>query len=121
MHISVPTDHPVVSKEQAGGFYHFSAYYVAKLISEIPLVLIDPSIYFIITFWVAGIGGPMAFFGCWAILILDCLAGQVLYHIIVTYTVYIGMSKLCFLFCLLEKCNALWGEPETIIADTQHK
>lgn len=67
----------MVSKEQAGGFYYLSAYYLAKFISEIILVLIDPSIFLIITFWAAGIGGVVTFFGVWAVLIVCCLAAQV--------------------------------------------
>lgn len=67
----------MVTKERAGGFYHLSAYYMAKFVSEIPLVLIYPSFYLIVTFWCTGIGGPVAFFGVWAVLIVDCLAGQV--------------------------------------------
>ena len=73
----VPLDNEVISKERANRSYYLSAYYIAKFISEIPLVLFDPSIFLIITFWIANIGGPVAFFGVWAVLIVDCFAAQV--------------------------------------------
>lgn len=109
---AVPAEHPVVSKEQAGGYYHLSAYYMAKFISEIPLVLIDPSIFFVITFWVAGIGGPVSFFGMWAILLLNCLAGQVcmwlyFHSFLQTWHIISWPSDWLWMHCQSDWCDTL--------------
>lgn len=56
--------------------YHLSAYYMAKLVSEIPLMLFTPSLYHIITYWIVGLNGADGFFGTWFVLILTCFVGQ---------------------------------------------
>lgn len=73
----VPAEHVVVSKERKSGSYHLSAYYMAKTVSELPLVITLPSIYTIITYWVAGLHGPASFFGVWLVVIINAVVGQV--------------------------------------------
>ncbi len=72
----VPNDHTVVTKERASGMYHLSAYFTAKLVSEMPLMLFSPSLYHIITYWIVGLNGADGFFGTWFVLILTCFVGQ---------------------------------------------
>ena len=67
----------MISKERRSGVYHLSAYYLAKTVSELPLVLIQPSLYLVITYWIVGLNGPAAFFGTWFVLVTNCLAAQV--------------------------------------------
>ena len=73
----VPMDKEVVTKELTSHSYYLSAYYMAKLVSELIPVLVYPSVYLIITFWAAGIGGPVTFFGVWAVLIVTSFVSQV--------------------------------------------
>ena len=76
---AVPSEHAVISKERRSGVYHLSAYYLAKTVSELPLVLLQPSIYLIISYWIVGLNGPAAFFGTWLVLVTNSLAAQVTY------------------------------------------
>ncbi len=74
---TVPSDHPVVTKERASGTYHLSAYFMAKLVSELPLMLFAPSLFHIITYFIVGLNsGADGFFGTWFTLILTCFVGQ---------------------------------------------
>ncbi len=78
MYFTVPSDNEVVSKDQASKSYYLSAYDMAKFVTELFPVLVDPSIFLIVTYWTSGIGGPVAFFGVWAVLIVNTFAAQVL-------------------------------------------
>ena len=60
--------------------YHLSAYFMAKLLSELPLMLFSPSLFHIITYWIVGISGVDGFFGTWLVIIVTCLVGQVSPH-----------------------------------------
>ena len=73
----VPAEHAVISKERRSGVYHLSAYYMAKTVSELPLVLLQPSLYVVITYWIVGLNGPASFFGTWFILITNSVVAQV--------------------------------------------
>jgi len=74
---TVPSEHVVISKERATGTYHLSAYYLAKTLSELPLLLLLPSIFIIPVYWAAGLNGPASFFGTWFILLTNCFVAQV--------------------------------------------
>ena len=67
----------MIHKERASGSYHLSAYYLAKTISELPIMLILPSAYIIIVYWAAGLNSLASFFGSWFVIILHCFVGQV--------------------------------------------
>jgi len=71
-----PSEHVVISKERATGTYHLSAYYLAKTLSELPLLLLLPSIFIIPVYWAAGLNGPASFFGTWFILLTNCFVAQ---------------------------------------------
>ena len=73
----MPTEHVVISKERRSGSYHLSAYYLAKTVSELPLLFILPSLFIIITYWMAGMNGVSSFFGVWLVLILNSVVAQV--------------------------------------------
>ena len=74
---SVPAEHAVIAKERRSGIYHLSAYYLAKSVSELPLVIIQPSVYFVVSFWIAGLNGVGSFFGCWLVLVTSSVVAQV--------------------------------------------
>ena len=67
----------MISKERRSGVYHLSAYYLAKTVSELPLVLVQPSIYLVISYWIVGLNGAAGFFGTWLVLITNSLVAQV--------------------------------------------
>lgn len=73
----VPAEHNVITKERRSGAYHLSAYYLAKLLSELPLVLILPSIFYVITYWAGGFNGWIPFFAIWFVILINALVAQV--------------------------------------------
>ena len=74
---AVPAERVVINKERASGSYHLSAYYLAKTLSELPLVLILPSIHVVIVYWAAGLNGWASFFGTWFFILLGGFLTQV--------------------------------------------
>ena len=77
MVFAVPTERPVILKERAAGAYRLSAFYFAKMSSELPLTLLMPSLFCTLTYWMAGMRGLPQFFATWAILLLNILNCQV--------------------------------------------
>ncbi len=76
--LPVPAEREVIRKERASGSYHLSAYYLAKTLSELPLLLAVPSIFHIVVYWVASLNiSPTAFFGSWLVILIDSFAAQV--------------------------------------------
>lgn len=77
----------MIAKERRSGMYHLSAYYLAKSVSELPLLVVQPSFYLIISYWIIGLNGVAAFFGTWFIIITNSLVSQVINYNIVNITV----------------------------------
>ena len=74
---TIPSEHAVIAKERHSGMYHLSAYYLTKTVSELPLVIAQPSFYLLISYWIVGLNGAAAFFGTWLIIITNALVAQV--------------------------------------------
>ncbi|XP_078373196.1 uncharacterized protein LOC144656827 isoform X2 [Oculina patagonica] len=74
--VSFPNERTVVNKERAAGYYRLSAYYLAKLFSELPLVILQPTLFLIIVYWMAGLNRSEAFLGMLFVLLLTALTGQ---------------------------------------------
>lgn len=74
--ISFPNERTVVNKERAAGYYRLSAYYLAKLFSELPLVIFMPTLFLTIVYWMAGLNRSEAFLLSLLLLLLTAIAGQ---------------------------------------------
>ena len=74
---AVSPEKVVVNKERSSGSYHLSAYYLAKTVSEMPLILLLPSIYIIIVYWAAGLNSWSSFFGSWFFILFSGFMAQV--------------------------------------------
>ena len=55
IHQSVPPERAVLNKERSSGSYRLSAYFFGKTLSEFPIQCILPTLYVIITYWMAGL------------------------------------------------------------------
>ncbi|KAK3083673.1 hypothetical protein FSP39_001247 [Pinctada imbricata] len=77
-----PGERVVINKERRAGAYRLSSYYLAKISSELPLLIIMPIIFFSIIYWMSMIGGVSGFFIFIGINLMSCLLIQGLGHII---------------------------------------
>ena len=73
---TMPTERAVISKERAAGTYRLSAYYTAKSVSELPLRLSIPSIFYSFIYWMAGLHGVAVFFMTLPVILLTVLNAQ---------------------------------------------
>ncbi|XP_053375995.1 uncharacterized protein LOC123534746 isoform X2 [Mercenaria mercenaria] len=74
--LAFPAEMDVVSKERASGAYRLSAYYFAKAVSELPLLFLMPTLFYICVYWVAGLNGVREFFITWPVLIMSVYSSQ---------------------------------------------
>ncbi|KAK6191382.1 hypothetical protein SNE40_003088 [Patella caerulea] len=73
---SFATERAVIDKERTANWYRLSAYYVAKMTSEIPLLLIPPIFFLIFTYWIIGLNNVGGFFGMIFTIIITAVTGQ---------------------------------------------
>lgn len=66
-----------MNKERASGSYRLSSYFAAKMLSELPLNVLLPSLYLFIVYWACGLNPRAdAFFGTWFFMVLNALTTQ---------------------------------------------
>ncbi|KAK0576085.1 hypothetical protein LWI29_011612 [Acer saccharum] len=69
-----PQEHAIVVKERASGMYTLSSYFMSRIIGDLPMELILPTVFLIITYWMAGLKPELGAF----LLTLIVLLGYVL-------------------------------------------
>ncbi|XP_056007788.1 uncharacterized protein LOC125666691 [Ostrea edulis] len=72
----------VVRKERKSGAYRLSAYYTAKMVSELPMMIVLPVVQLTVMFWLAGIGGPVKYAMFLGINLLNCFTMQSIGYVI---------------------------------------
>ena len=74
----VPVERPVINKERLAGYYRLSAYYLSKTFSEVPLVLIQPAVFFTIVFLMSGINyNIVQYFALLGLILMTVVAAHV--------------------------------------------
>ena len=73
---AMQSERGIIAKERAGGAYRMSAYYIAKVVSELPLRIIMPSLFYTVVFWAAGLGNVVGYFTTLPLAILNALNSQ---------------------------------------------
>ena len=74
---AVPAEKMVIYKERASGWYRLSAYYLAKMTSELPLILLQPLLFLTVVYWVVGLNGAASYFATIGTIFVHSIAGQV--------------------------------------------
>ncbi|KAL9236391.1 hypothetical protein vseg_011069 [Gypsophila vaccaria] len=50
-----PPERMILAKERSSGMYRLSSYFMARMVSDLPMELILPTIFVVITYWMAGL------------------------------------------------------------------
>ncbi|XP_037076999.1 LOW QUALITY PROTEIN: ABC transporter G family member 14-like [Pollicipes pollicipes] len=73
---ALPSQQKVVNKERASGAYRLSAFYLARLAGELPLLLAPPALYFVISYPMLGASSPLTFGLLLLLLLLNSVVAE---------------------------------------------
>ncbi|XP_054824323.1 ABC transporter G family member 21-like isoform X2 [Prosopis cineraria] len=68
--LAFPLERPMLSKEKSSGMYHLSSYYMARMIGDLPMELVLPTIFTTITYWMGGLKPSLVTFVLTLLIIL---------------------------------------------------
>ncbi|KAI4322908.1 hypothetical protein L6164_022558 [Bauhinia variegata] len=72
-----PQERMMLEKERSSGMYRLSSYYMSMIVTDIPMVLVLPTIFLLITYWMAGLKGNVVnFLYTWFSLLFTVLVSQ---------------------------------------------
>lgn len=74
--MTFPQERNVIAKERAAGMYRLSAYFGAKCVSELPLVVFQPVLLHFIVYWMSGMNRSVYYLGSLATIFITVLFGQ---------------------------------------------
>nr|XP_043608408.1 ABC transporter G family member 9-like [Erigeron canadensis] len=72
-----PQERQMLAKERSSGMYRLSSYFMSRTIGDLPMELVLPTMFCIITYWMAGLKADIGSFICaWLVLLLSVLVAQ---------------------------------------------